>query len=690
MLKRILSTAILSLLLSSIILANTLPSKTQIVSTIKTANDYWQSYNSNHNRAFWDNATYHTGNMAAYELTKLNRYKEYSQEWAEYNLWMGAKSDNKEDWRYSYGESDHYVLFGDWQICFQTYIDLFNYSSPKDSSMISRALEVMKYQMSTENNDYWWWADGLYMVMPVMTKLYKITNNELFLEKLYEYFRYAQSIMYDEDTGLFYRDANYVYPTHMTNSEQKDFWARGDGWVFAGLAKVIEDMPQNYMHRDYFVNIFTRMAASLKTAQQDEGHWTRSLLDPNYAPGYETSGTAFFTFGMAWGINAGLLGDDYVEVVEKGWSYLQNIALQSNGSIGYVQPIGASASPGTWVDENSTANFGTGAFLLAASEVVHLASGEMPAPILLYMDSIVLQNANELTIYFNDSLDNRRASIASHYLIDDVECNSATLLENHRSVKISFDQLSIGTHTVSINHITSYQGDPCENNESKSFTYLGSYTVSASGYEWGTDNTPEKTLDNNYETRWSIEGDSVWITYDLGQKTLVESVEIAFYNGHRRQGYFAIELSDDGATYHRAFQGASSGNSWELENYDIEDETAQYIRILGFGNSSNLWNSITEVKFNTQTIASTAQVLTHKLKSYPNPNYNGYLTVEGELTDHEYQVQYINSQGKIDYLTQVTAHNGHLSIYSPKKLLGLYIIKIQGLSKTFYCKSILK
>ena len=45
-------------------------------------------------------------------------------------------------------------------------------------------------------------------------------------------------------------------------------------------------------------------------------------------------------------------------------------ALQKNGKIGYVQPIGEKAIPGQVVDADSEANFGVGAFLLAACEYV--------------------------------------------------------------------------------------------------------------------------------------------------------------------------------------------------------------------------------------------------------------------------------------------------------------------------------
>ncbi len=347
-----------------------IPSKDEVKNIMIMVNDYWQSTHPEHGRSFWDNAAYHTGNIAAYQTTGLEKYKEYSLAWAEKNNWKGATSGNKEEWKYSYGESPEFVLFGDWQICFQTYIDLFNLSETKDSIMIARAIEVMEYEMSTGKHDYWWWADGLYMVMPVMTKLYKVTGNELYLEKLYVYFKYAQSIMYDEETGLFFRDTKYIYPKHKSANGLKDFWARGDGWVFAGLAKIIQDMPQDYEHKAEFIEIYKKMAVSLKDAQQPEGYWTRSILDPAHAPGPETSGTAFFTYGYLWGINNGLLAESaYIPVIEKSWKYLTTVALQENGKIGYVQPIGERAIPGQQVDENSTANFGVGAFLLAASEM---------------------------------------------------------------------------------------------------------------------------------------------------------------------------------------------------------------------------------------------------------------------------------------------------------------------------------
>jgi rhamnogalacturonyl hydrolase YesR len=331
-------------------------------------NTYWQQNNPAEVRAFWDNAAYHTGNMEVYKLLGNEQMLQYSVRWAEHNQWKGATEANTALWKYkNYGEGQDYVLFGDWQICFQTYIDLYHLS--KDEKKVARAKEVMGYEADSRETDYWWWADALYMVMPVMTKMYRLTGDSKYLDKLYQNLLYSDSIMLDAETGLYFRDGKYVYPKHQTANGKKDFWARGDGWVLAGLAKVLQDMPEDYVRKPFFVHKYTRMAHTVKALQQPQGYWTRSMMDPQQAPGPETSGTAFFCYGLLWGVNNGYLSKrDFAPAIDKAWKYLTETALQPDGRVGYVQPIGERAIPGQKVDSNSQANFGVGAFLLAACE----------------------------------------------------------------------------------------------------------------------------------------------------------------------------------------------------------------------------------------------------------------------------------------------------------------------------------
>lgn len=384
-----------------------LPKADEVLSIIEKVNSHWQDEHPlaaasewpyrpyTNSTPFWDVAAYHTGNMEVCKLTPELKecFLSYSATWAENNRYTGATGNDRSLWVYNYGETPNHVLFGDWQICFQTYADLYalklHETGNADSNMIARAREVMEYEMSTPNTDYWWWADGLYMVMPVMTKLYRQTGDAQYICKLNEYWSYAKQLMYDTDAHLFYRDGKYIYPKHKSTNQQKDFWARGDGWVLAALAKIQSDMNSKQfkqlskkqrkqyaafkaMQRDA-KQTYLEMAKAVKDCQQPEGYWTRSLLDAEHAPGPETSGTAFFTYGLLWGINNGLLSrKEYLPTVEKAWQYLTTQALQADGSVGYVQPIGERAIPGQTVNQQSTANFGVGAFLLAAAEMYRL------------------------------------------------------------------------------------------------------------------------------------------------------------------------------------------------------------------------------------------------------------------------------------------------------------------------------
>ena len=121
--------------------------------------------------------------------------------------------------------------------------------------------------------------------------------------------------------------------------------------MIAAHARTLDKLPKSDPHYDEYLAVFKKMAQALKGCQQPEGYWTRSLLDPKQAPGPETSGTSFFTYGMLWGLNNGVLDKEtYAPVVDKAWNYLANTAVQEDGTLGYVQPIGERAQPDQVID----------------------------------------------------------------------------------------------------------------------------------------------------------------------------------------------------------------------------------------------------------------------------------------------------------------------------------------------------
>ena len=235
----------IAILLASVLTAQAKTWTTESVKdVIRKVNTYWQTNNPAEVRAFWDHAAYHTGNIEVYKLLNDKDMLNYSTRWAEHNQWKGAKEADPAKWKYkTYGEGQDFVLFGDWQICFQTYIDLYMIEqgrlntdndtqapavSDLQSPKVQRALEVMGYEADSKVHDYWWWADALYMVMPVTTKMYRLTGDTKYLDKLYENLLYSDSIMLDKETDLYFRDGKYVWPKHKSANGQKDFWARGD------------------------------------------------------------------------------------------------------------------------------------------------------------------------------------------------------------------------------------------------------------------------------------------------------------------------------------------------------------------------------------------------------------------------------------------------------------------------------
>lgn len=216
----------------------------------------------------------------------------------------------------------------------------------------------------------WNWCDSLFMAPPTLTRLYSMTGDERYLDWTLKEYKKTTDYLWDEENSLYFRDGSYFPPERggkkLEKNGKKIFWARGNGWVFAGLANLIPDLPPDHPSRPYYVDIYRKMAASLVKIQQPDGSWHASLLDPASYPIAETSGTAFFTYGLAWGVNQGLLDRaTYAPAIEKGWRRLVS-CVHPDGKLGYVQPIGADPQK---VTAEMTEVYGVGGFLLAGTEI---------------------------------------------------------------------------------------------------------------------------------------------------------------------------------------------------------------------------------------------------------------------------------------------------------------------------------
>ena len=211
----------------------------------------------------------------------------------------------------------------------------------------------------------WCWCDALFMAPPAWIALSKATGDPRYLAHADAEFWATTGYLYDPAEHLYYRDSRYI--SQRDARGRKIFWGRGNGWVFAGLARILADLPVDHPSRARYESLFKQMAAQVVRLQGRSGYWPVSLLEPQETP--ETSGTGLFVYGLAWGVNHGILpARKYGQSVARGWRAL-TAAVQPDGKLGWVQRIGAGPDQ---VSADDTQLYGAGALLLAASEVSRL------------------------------------------------------------------------------------------------------------------------------------------------------------------------------------------------------------------------------------------------------------------------------------------------------------------------------
>lgn len=610
--KRLLPVMV-SVLFAELIYSQQLPEKQEVISTLKLVNDYWIQNHPDPGNNEWARAAYFTGNMELYKTYPKRNYKNYADLWAENNNWSlngGSHTRNADN-----------------QCAGQTYIDLYWLDTIKQDYKIAEIDSSITTMLSWNKIDDWWWIDALYMAMPVFARLGAEHNDTTFFNRMYAMYRDTKirRNLYNSTSGLWYRDESFA-PPYTTPNGFDSYWSRGNGWVFGAHVRILELLPDTNINRTEYIETFQKMAQALKVRQRDDGFWNVSLDDPDDYGGPETSGTSFFTYGIAWGINNGYLDSTtYYPVVAAAWEGLTQTAVHEDGYLGFVQGVGSNPSSSQPVTYETTTDFGVGAFLLAGSEVVKLAPGKMPEPPVFFMDSVIVINRNTIQVFFNDTVDEASGIIISNYSIPDVIILNAKPGIEKTSTILSISDLTVGEHQLTIENISSKAGKFVENGEYIRFIYSGAASVTASSYEEGTDNRPERTVDFDFNTRWSAEGLGEWILYDLGKTETVSSVDIAFYMGNARQAYFSISLSVNGIDFTEVYNGESGGTTVDLENFDFPDQNARFVKITGYGNSFNLWNSYTEVRINIIPGDATLSELSIDSGSL-DPEFNRYTT----------------------------------------------------------------
>jgi unsaturated rhamnogalacturonyl hydrolase len=356
--------------------AQKLPKKKKILKTVRLANKYFMEKwpdagkpiftNIERPSNIWTRAVYYEGLMALYAIDKKQAYYDYALQWGEKHKWGlrgGMRTRNADN-----------------QCCGQTYIDMYLLDNKQHPERIHDIKASVDSMMLTSKVDDWNWIDALQMAMPVFVKLGNVYNDANYYNRMYEMYAFTKNKqgsvgLYNRSDKLWWRDKDFVPPYKEPNGEDC-FWSRGNGWVVAALAKTLSGLPKSDPHYNEYLQDFKDMLASVLPIQRPDGYWNVSLHDPSNFGGKEVSGTSLFIYGMAWGINNGIIDrNTYLPAITKAWNAMAKEAVHPDGKLGFVQGTGKEPKDGQPVNYDHTPDFedyGLGCFLLAGTEIYKL------------------------------------------------------------------------------------------------------------------------------------------------------------------------------------------------------------------------------------------------------------------------------------------------------------------------------
>lgn len=333
--------------------------------------------------------------VADWQIAHYNKAIHGDLNWVNATFYLGlahwaaiAEQDDQDDiyykWlmnlgRRNYWQVDQQMYHADYICISQAYLCM--YEKYKQKEMIIPTLARTEWVIANPPTgsfeldysdpttlEHWTWCDALFMAPPVYMKLYNITGDKKFIRFMDKEYKATYNYLFDKKDSLFFRDHHYFQKKEANGA--KVFWSRGNGWVVGGLVEILRGLPPKSKYRPFYQELFQKMCHRIAGLQNKDGFWRASLLDPSSYPSPETSGSSFFVYALAYGVNEGLLPkDEFLPIVEKGWKALLS-AVEEDGKLGFVQPIGANPKK---VTRNMTEVYGPGAFLLAGTEIYRMS-----------------------------------------------------------------------------------------------------------------------------------------------------------------------------------------------------------------------------------------------------------------------------------------------------------------------------
>lgn len=291
----------------------------------------------------WARSTFLLGVLSTYKITQNEDYLTYCLAWSHRNKWRLSN--------HSHPANN--------LLCAKVYLELMEIVNISDRSQAIQE-EIMRIKNDNiPGRQEWHWSDAFFMAPPSIIHYHNRFDPKGDYDQFYEMWWDAHTHLYSLSDSLYYRDERFI--------NSRTFWLRGNGWVIAGIAKTLEQLPKEHPEYKNLSQVFIELAEKLKKIQNSEGLWASDLLKKDKPS--ETSGSALICYALAWGVNHGILKkEDYYSCIETVWKGIVS-KIHSDGRVGWVQARGdrpVKISPEDYQE------YGAGAVLLAAYELYEL------------------------------------------------------------------------------------------------------------------------------------------------------------------------------------------------------------------------------------------------------------------------------------------------------------------------------
>lgn len=254
---------------------------------------------------------------------------------------------------------------------------------------IKAAAQSMYYWPVNQYGGYWhmmtqpyqMWMDGAYMAGPLSVMYADRFGDTVLRERAIKQIFIMNDFMRDSKTGLYYHgwdDSKKECWADPETGLSGQFWGRAVGWYAVAILDILDYIPEDHPAVESLKKIEIDLLKSLVKFQDSKtGMWFEVLDKPEDPDNWvESSCTNLFIYSYAKAIRKGIIGKEYVSVLEKAYKGIEDILYyDENGNIVIDKVcIGTCIDSGTYehyINREQIKNdlHGMGAFLLMCSEM---------------------------------------------------------------------------------------------------------------------------------------------------------------------------------------------------------------------------------------------------------------------------------------------------------------------------------